>query len=57
MADYKLKNDKLTGSLNGIIKTADTAADTAYIPLDTDNTEYQEYLEWVAKGNTAEAAD
>ena len=27
------------------------------IPLDQDNTDYQEYLEWVAEGNTAEAAD
>ena len=26
------------------------------IPLDPDNTDYQEYLEW-AKTNTAEAAD
>ena len=27
------------------------------IPKDTNNTDYQEYLEWVAEGNTAEAAD
>ena len=27
------------------------------IPLDPDNTDYQKYLEWVAAGNTAEAAD
>ena len=27
------------------------------IPLDEENTDYQEYLEWVAEGNTAEAAD
>ena len=53
MADYKLKNDKLTVSLNGIIRTADTA----YIPLDTDNTDYQKYLDWKAAGNTPEAAD
>ena len=24
------------------------------IPFDPDNTDYQEYLEWVAEGNTAE---
>jgi len=27
------------------------------IPFDPVNTDYQEYLEWVAAGNTAEAAD
>ena len=27
------------------------------IPFATDNTDYAEYLEWVAAGNTAEAAD
>ena len=31
--------------------------DNAYIPKDKDNTDYQKYLKWVAKGNTAEAAD
>ena len=27
------------------------------IPFDEANTDYQEYLAWVEKGNTAEAAD
>ena len=27
------------------------------IPFNEDNTHYQEYLSWVADGNTAEAAD
>ena len=27
------------------------------IPINEENTDYQEYLEWVADGNTAEAAD
>tara|TARA_R100000458_G_C8076042_1_gene112791 strand:- start:1 stop:171 length:171 start_codon:yes stop_codon:yes gene_type:complete len=31
--------------------------DNVFIPCDQENTDYQEYLEWVAAGNTAEAAD
>ena len=27
------------------------------IPINEENTDYQEYLAWVAEGNTAEAAD
>ena len=32
-------------------------ANGGVVALDEDNTDYQEYLEWVAEGNTAEAAD
>ena len=48
---YKLvKNKDVTcGVLRG--------TDGAGIPIDSANTDYQEYLEWVANGNTAEAAD
>ncbi len=28
-----------------------------FIPVDESNRHYQEYLEWVSEGNTAEAAD
>lgn len=30
---------------------------TLCIPFANDNTDYQEYLAWVAAGNTADAAD
>jgi hypothetical protein len=32
-------------------------SDNACIPNDPDNTDYQEYLEWVAKGNQPEEAE
>jgi len=32
-------------------------ADKTCIPFDPDNTDYQEYLKWVAEGNTPEPAD
>ena len=39
-----------------MIKRTDTTPNL-FIPFYPDNTDYQEYLAWVADGNTAEAAD
>lgn len=50
---YKLTKDPLTGKTNYVQRLSDTA----FIPLDDDNTDYQEYLKWVAEGNTPEPAD
>ena len=50
---YKL----LKSSDSGIISSVLRKEDNAQIPFDEANTDYQEYLEWVAEGNTAEAAD
>ena len=35
------------GEVIGIVRTADNA----FIPFDPANTDYQEYLKWVAEGN------
>ena len=56
---YKLSKD-LEGNVTVVNKAVDLT-DEGYIkisiPFKEDNEDYQQYLEWVAKGNTAEAAD
>ena len=48
--------------INKIDGTLDTTqiqrlSDKAFIPFDPANTDYQEYLEWVADGGVPEEAD
>ena len=52
---YKLiADDPKTGAkANSILRKEDEA----FIAMDEMNKDYQEYLEWVANGNTPEAAD
>ncbi len=52
---YKLlANDAKTGAE---ARTILRKEDNAFIGMDPANVDYQEYLAWVAAGNTAEAAD
>ena len=60
---YKKCNSTITGSdgkdvtsLVCIQKKIDGVG-VCMIPLDNNNTDYQEYLAWVAEGNTAEESD
>ena len=50
--NYKLIKDNLTGTVISVQRS-----DTAIIPFDPDNTDYQAYLKWVAEGNTPTPAD
>ena len=44
----KFKSDPIFGEPSSIFRLSDNAV----IPFDPDNRDYQEYLKWVAEGNT-----
>ena len=53
MAKYKLTKDAVTGEELPFI----ILGEGAFIPKNTDNSDYQTYLAWVAEGNTPDPAD
>ena len=50
---YQLVNDTPIGPAQCIKRLADNA----FIPFDPANTDYQDYLEWIAEGNVPLPAD
>ena len=57
--EYKLIRSDLSDKIiqvNKIVENEDGKTITMSIPLDKDNRDYQEYLEWKAKGKTASEA-
>jgi hypothetical protein len=56
MAIYKL-NQHSSESEPSSVTLTDGSGVVLCIPFDNDNTDYKDYLAWVAAGNTADAAD
>ena len=52
---YKFVKDPISEKNSSLLVTKN--GQQWNIPFCTENTMYQEYLEWVAEGNTAEEAD
>ena len=53
MYTYQLTNPSLGQTSSTLVKRSDGA----FVPFDPDNTDYTQYLAWLAEGNTPIPAD
>ena len=53
---YKQYKDPMTNEVVGILRDNGNGTKTSF-PLAESNTDYQEYLKWLAEGNEPEPAD
>ena len=56
MAEYKKQNNH-KGNFTSLLHTHPDTGFLTVMPVDPDNTDYQNYLKWVEAGNTANPAD
>tara|TARA_B100000242_G_scaffold279952_1_gene238886 strand:+ start:1416 stop:1595 length:180 start_codon:yes stop_codon:yes gene_type:complete len=55
---YKFIRDPLfSANTADTLKKVDDNGAVTFVPICKGNLDYEEYLKWVAEGNTAEAAD
>jgi len=52
-----MKMYKLIKNVQGNTESVKRLSDNAFIPFDADNTDYQQYLAWLAEGNTPQSSE